>query len=423
LSDLSDVSDASDLSGASEVSRASVHGPSGGETFRLSLGIPDDDLVSCVACGLCLPHCPTYRVTLEESASPRGRIALMNMVDKAGFADASFSGFMDACIQCRGCETACPAAVPFGSMMERTREALADQTNYQPKWRRAGFWFLGRPRLLRAGSSVLAVVQRMRLVPKRLGLPPLSVTRPKMVASPGASAGDEDVIVFTGCVMDAWMRDTHVATVKVLEALGLSVRVSGDDAPCCGALQSHAGLGDQARARARETVEGLAGDTSILVNSAGCGAQLKNLGELLGDDAAQAFEARVFDIHEYLAGRIADLRQLGPGGGAERKRIAVQDPCHLRHVQRNHQFVHEVLAPFFEPVALDDEGLCCGAGGAYSVMHPETAALVRDRKVASIERSGCKVVASANPGCLMHLRSAGLDVRHPIDLIADAITT
>jgi len=391
-------------------------------SFPLSLGIPDDDLVSCVACGLCLPHCPTYRVSMEESASPRGRIALMNLVDKSGFADASFTEFMDACIQCRGCETACPAAVPFGSMMERTREALADQTKYQPKWRRVAFWFLGRPRMLRAGSSGLAVLQRVRLVPKRLGVPPLSLFRPKV-----ASSGD-DVIVFTGCVMDAWMRETHVATVKVLEALGLRVRVSGDDAPCCGALQSHAGLGGQARARARETMGGLVGDAPILVNSAGCGAQLKGYGHLLGDDAARAFEQRVFDIHEYLAGRIEDLSRLAkaasdgsPGGTSERRRIAVQDPCHLRHVQRNHQYVHEVLAPFFDPIALDDEGLCCGAGGAYSVLHPVTAAEVRDRKVASITRSECDVVASANPGCLMHLRSAGLDVRHPIDLIAESI--
>ena len=193
--------------------------------FALSLGVDADDLVSCVACGLCLPHCPTYRVTLDEAASPRGRIALMNEVDRTGVADDYFIEYMNACIQCRGCETACPAGVPFGSMMEQTREALVEQSDYQPRWRRVGYWFLGRPRLLRVGSSALAVLQKAHLIPKRLGLPPLTVTRPRL-----RSSGD-DVIIFTGCVMDAWMRDTHVATVEVLERLGLKVRISGSDAP------------------------------------------------------------------------------------------------------------------------------------------------------------------------------------------------
>ena len=382
-------------------------------TFKLELSIDADDLASCVSCGLCLPHCPTYRVSTEEMSSPRGRIALMNEVTRTGEADQSFIDYMDECIQCMGCETACPAGVPYGSMMEATREALVDQTKYQPLWRRAGFWFLGRPRLLRTGSSLLAVLQRLRLVPRRLGLPELSVSRPRL-----ASSGD-DVVVFTGCVMDAWMREVHVATVEVLEALGLKVRISGDDAPCCGALQSHAGLGDQARARAAEVVEGLAGSAPIIVNSAGCGAQLKHLGSVLATEQAEAVEARVMDVHEFLATRLDDLGALAHT--AERQRVAVQDPCHLRHVQQNHLDVHAVLDPFVEPVALDDEGLCCGAGGAYSVMHPDTAESVRDSKVASIERTGCSIVASANPGCMMHIAAAGLDVKHPIEIIAAGI--
>ena len=384
--------------------------------FALSLGVDADDLVSCVACGLCLPHCPTYRVTLDEAASPRGRIALMNEVDRTGVADDYFIEYMNACIQCRGCETACPAGVPFGSMMEQTREALVEQSDYQPRWRRVGYWFLGRPRLLRVGSSALAVLQKAHLIPKRLGLPPLTVTRPRL-----RSSGD-DVIIFTGCVMDAWMRDTHVATVEVLERLGLKVRISGSDAPCCGALQAHAGLGDQARARAQETIEGLLGDAPILVNSAGCGAQLKSYVELLDDEAASAFGARVFDIHEFLVTRSDDLSRLVPESGV-RRRVAVQDPCHLRHVQQNHQCVHDVLELFVETVELDDEGMCCGAGGAYSVTHAVTAAMVRERKVESIKRTGCDVVASANPGCLMHLQAAGLQVVHPVELIAEAIRT
>jgi glycolate oxidase iron-sulfur subunit len=384
-------------------------------TFNIALGLDADSLASCVSCGLCLPHCPTYRVSTEEMSSPRGRIALMNEVSRTGVGDQSFIDYMDECIQCMGCETACPAGVPYGSMMEATREALAEQTGYQPRWRRSGFWFLGHPRLLRGASSILAVLQRLHLVPSRLGLPKLPITRPRL-----RSTG-EDVIVFTGCVMDAWMRDVHVATVEILEALGLKVHISGDEAPCCGALQSHAGLGGQARARAAEVVMGLKGTASIVVNSAGCGAQLKNFGAILGTAEAAALESRVFDVHEFLVTRLDDLEALAGERDAERQRVAVQDPCHLRHVQRNHLDVHAVLEPFVVPVSLDDEGLCCGAGGAYSVMHPDTASSVRDRKIDAIGRTGCSMVASANPGCMMHLAGGGLDVRHPVEIIAASI--
>jgi glycolate oxidase iron-sulfur subunit len=155
-----------------------------------------------------------------------------------------------------------------------------------------------------------------------------------------------------------------------------------------------------------------------LVDSAGCGAQLKDYGHLLKTQEAKDFSARVLDVHEWLAEHLDELPP-APKGGVP---VAVQDPCHLRHVQRSHKSVYEVLGRYTEAVTLDDEGLCCGAGGAYSAFHPDTAAEVRDRKVASIERSGAAIVASANPGCLLHLRSAGLDVRHPLEII-DSIMT
>ena len=101
--------------------------------------------------------------------------------------------------------------------------------------------------------------------------------------------------------------------------------------------------------------------------------------------------------------------------------VAVQDPCHLRHVQRAHQHVRTVLQPFADLVELDDDGLCCGAGGAYAALHPDMASEIRDRKVAAIRRTGAPVVASANPGCILHLQAAGLDVRHPMELVAEAL--
>jgi len=390
----------------------------------VNLQLDDDELAACVQCGLCLPHCPTFRVTGEESASPRGRIALMRQVQWADEPlDGAFTGYMDACVQCRACETACPAGVPFGRLMEGTREVLARQRrSYQPWWRRAGYRVLAHHRLVLAGSTALGVAQRARLVSRarsrRLGLPErVSVQRPKLVPSGG------QVWLYTGCVMDAWQREVHAAAMRVIEATGVSVALpsNGGGAGCCGALAVHAGLSDIAARMAAATMASMPGDAPILVDSAGCGAAMKDYGHLLGSPAAVAFSERVHDVHEWLAAR-PDRLPAPRRSAVSGRVVAVQDPCHLRHVQRAHVHVRTVLAPYVaQLVELDDEGLCCGAGGAYAALHPDLAADIRLRKVAAIERSGATVVASANPGCMVHLANAGLDARHPMTLIDEAI--
>jgi glycolate oxidase iron-sulfur subunit len=397
-------------------------------TFPLQLDIDSDTLASCVACGMCLPHCPTYRVTGEESASPRGRIALMRDVAERGEADAAFVEFMDACIQCRGCETACPAGVHYGPMMEATREALASQTRYQPRLRRIAYRVLGMPRLLGFGSRLLGLSQRLGLIRllgflgrarpfRQLGAMTASLPQVPVRQAPLTASGS-DVWLFTGCVMDAWMRDTHRAVQTVIESTGAGVALPPPEAACCGSLHLHAGLASDARRLARKVMVALPGEAPILIDSAGCGATMKEYGDLLGTDEARRFAERVQDVHEWLAARVAKL----PASEAQRLRIAVQDPCHLRHVQQAHLPVRTVLNRFAEVVELDDDGLCCGAGGAYSQQHPEVAAAVRERKVAAIERTGASVVASANPGCTLHLRAAGLDVRHPLEIVAEYLS-
>jgi glycolate oxidase iron-sulfur subunit len=385
----------------------------------VNLRLDEEELSSCVACGLCLPHCPTFRATGEEGLSPRGRIDAMRAVQwRGGDTDAEFVRFMETCIQCRGCEPACPSGVPFGHLMEGTREALAEAHETAPRWLRAGFLVLGRHRALLAGSTVLAAAQRLRLVPKRAGLARLPLRRGGRV-TPTRPPSTDTVWLYTGCVMDAWMRDTHRSTAALIEATGASFRVSPDG--CCGALHSHAGLGDSARDLAKRVIASMPGDDPIVVNSAGCGAALKDYGHLLGTPEAAAFAQRVLDIHEWLHKRIDRLppvvRPLGP--------VIVQDPCHLRHVQRAHLPVREVLGHVADVIELDDEGLCCGAGGAYSALQPELAGEVRERKVAAVHRartrSGATIVASANPGCAMHLAAAGLTVHHPVDLVAEAV--
>jgi glycolate oxidase iron-sulfur subunit len=380
----------------------------------MKLDLIDDELASCVSCGLCLPHCPTYRVTGEEAASPRGRIAAMRAVEWRGAAaDADFVGFMDACVQCRGCETACPSGVPFGRLMETTRASLAEQNLFTPRWQRVAYRSLGHHRLLLAGSSALALAQRVRAMPRRLGLPRIPVRRLPLQAT------GTDVWLFTGCVMDAWQRDVHRAVVDVLALMGAGVMLPGAGADCCGALHVHAGLTKQARRLAERVMAAMPGDAVIVVDAAGCGAQLKDYGHLLGTKEAMRFSARVKDVHEWLADRAGDLpprrRPLGP--------VVVQDPCHLRHVQRAHAGVRTVLSRYATIVELDDDGLCCGAGGAYASLHPAMAADIRARKLAAIARAGGDdaVVASANPGCAFHLAAGGVTVRHPMELVWEAV--
>jgi glycolate oxidase iron-sulfur subunit len=319
----------------------------------------------------------------------------------------------ETCVQCRGCEPACPSGVPYGHLMEQTRETLADVGALTPLWQRLAFKPLAHPTLLQTGSSALAVAQRLHLVPKRLGISTELPIRRRPLETSGT-----DVYFFTGCVMDAWQRDVHRAGMRVLEAAGFGVTPTNELAPCCGALQAHAGLAEDTRSLAEEMMSNLEPHRPILVDSAGCGAAMKDYGHLLGTPEAVAFSERVFDIQEWLAGHVDRLPLAEPLD----LRVAIQDPCHLRHVQRVHEATRTVLRPYVnELVELDDDGLCCGAGGAYSVLQPELAGQIRDRKVASIERATPDVVASANPGCSMHLAAAGVPTVHPMELIDRAL--
>ena len=389
------------------------------------LHLPPDELVACVACGLCLPHCPTYRVTGLEIASPRGRIAAMRAVDLEGApVNDAFLRAMDECIQCRGCEAACPSSVPFGRLMEGTRAALHERRSEEKPSasRRFAEWaayrvLLPHHRLLLAFTWLLLVAQRLRLVPHRFGLPRLDVDRlrtPLAAAGPGTG----DAYLFPGCVMDAWDRGVHDDALAVMRAAGAAPMLPGPGGDCCGALHVHAGREDEAHALARRVVASMPGDALVVVDSAGCGAAMKDYGRLLGTDDARAFSARVRDFSEW----VADQPPLAAGGDVC-SAIVVQDPCHLRHVQKAHLAVRTVLAGHYEILETADDGLCCGAGGAYSALQPELSTAVRERKVDAIRAAGgvAPVVASANPGCTMHLRVVGLDVRHPATLLRAAI--
>ena len=380
----------------------------------MDLGLDDDDLASCVSCGLCLPHCPTFRVTGDEARSPRGRIEAMRAVQRrAAPVTPGFLDSIDTCVQCRGCETACPSDVPFGRLIESTRSSLVDSGRLEPRWRRLGHHLVGHPRLVRSLTRLGALAQRARMVPKRLPLPDLPIRQEPLVAT-----GD-DAWLFTGCVADAWDRATHAATISLLERAGIGVRPTGDDVPCCGALAAHAGHADLAEQLGATVAQRLHGDRPIIVDVAGCGAQLAELDRHIGP-AGESVAHMTVDVHTFLL-RHADRLPPAPTG-AVRPVVAIHDPCHLRHAQGRHQAVHDLLSRYVDAVALDDEGLCCGAGGAYAALHPDEAALIAQRKVDAVHRSGATIVASANLGCTVHLAHAGLTVSHPVRIIDDLLS-
>ena len=384
----------------------------------LRLHLDPNELLACVGCGLCLPHCPTYRVTGEEIASPRGRIAAMRAVtDGRAAPDAAFFGAMDACIQCRACEAACPSNVQFGHLMEDTRRAQAPERSWVRRTveRVAYRGVLPHHRVLTAATRAMAVGQRLHLVPAKFGLPKLPVRLP----APLTADADPEAYLLTGCVMDAWQRDIHRAALRVMRATGARVGLPGPGADCCGALHVHAGRHDDAVKLAQRVMAAFSGDAPIVVDSAGCGAALLDYGRLLGTPDAVAFSKRVIDFSTYINGRELETR-------AGTETVVVQDPCHLRHVQRAHLPVGAVLANGYAVKVTADDGLCCGAGGAYSVFEPELSLAVRDRKVAALRVAAGTdqfVVASANPGCAMHLAAAGLDVRHPAELLEARLGT
>jgi glycolate oxidase iron-sulfur subunit len=182
----------------------------------------------------------------------------------------------------------------------------------------------------------------------------------------------------------------------------------------------HAGLDRQARLLAQRAMGAFPGERPVLVNSAGCGAALKDYGHLLGTEDARRFSGRCFDVHEW----IADRAELLPPPSPQRKDggepIVVQDPCHLRHVQRCESAVRTILGRYGPVLEIPDDGRCCGAGGAYSLLRPGLAKAIRSQKVDAIRATGARMVASANPGCALWLSAAGVTVRHPMELVAEA---
>ncbi len=392
-----------------------------------------DELSACVQCGLCLPHCPTFRLTGLETASPRGRLMAMSAV-LSGVADVDdeFEDIIDFCLGCRACEAVCPGLTPYGRVLEGARAEIAVQRP-SPK-RRLRRWILGRllgsRSLMSAVTVVASLAQRGnggRLLPGSVrrsfaGLRPLA-GRERWTGRSADPVGPArgTAALLAGCVMEPWFSSVHEATVGLLRRAGFRVVVPASQT-CCGALAAHDGHADEARRLARQNVAAFAGVDLVVADAAGCSAHLKEYRHWAGAQG-QEMAAKVRDVTEVVAELIADGHL--PRLAVPRGPVAVQDPCHLRHAQRIVEPPRDILrAAGYVPVEIDPDGMCCGAAGTYAILHPDTSLELGENKADQVRSSGSTIVASANPGCEIQLRSllgAGYRVAHPVELYWEAL--
>ena len=371
--------------------------------------ISDDDLATCVHCGLCLDACPTFRVTGLETESPRGRIYLMTQWKRGTmpFDDAQAS-HIDLCLGCRTCEAVCPSGVPYGRIIEAGRAEVERLRRPTPKHaiaKTALRQLLAHPNRLRAFGAATRVAQAVGLTSvMRAGrqLPPLErqFRPPAGAVAPAIGERKHRVAFLVGCVMPILYPKSHQAAVRLLQLAGCEVWFPPAER-CCGALFAHNGDLDSAeRLRDANTRTYLAGSfDALVVDSAGCGAHLK--------DFYPELNGRVRDLTEWLVevGLPAPRRDVA-------MRVTYQDACHLAHAQRIRKQPRDLIRAVagVELVEMRHPDICCGAAGMYSTLEPVMSSRILREKLDDIETTRADVVVSANPGCQMQLE-AGLRAR------------
>jgi glycolate oxidase iron-sulfur subunit len=419
----------------------------------------------CVLCGLCLPHCPTYRKTGDENESPRGRVVLMRALASGALpASERLAVHLSRCLSCRACERVCPSGVRYGQLIEAGRALMHIQK--PAAWPTRMLLSLStRPYLLRRIGAALRAYQRsglqrivrtsgmLRLLHwQRLEslLPTLAATLPRDAFHPAQGARRGCVGLFLGCVARVLDAETLAAAVRLLTRLGFDVVIPNSQT-CCGALHREAGQPDQARVLARCNLDAFraANIDAVITVASGCGAVLADAGkndESIGDvritktatveaghvgersrprqklaveDSNTEQRVRILDIHQFLADiKLPESMMLAPLPVT----IAVQDPCSLRNVLRAEQAVYALLEriPAARIVPLAENHLCCGGAGAYPLRQPAMADRLRADKLAHLQQLQPAVLATANLGCALHLisglRAQGLNIEvlHPL---------
>lgn len=415
-----------------------------------------DETFRCVQCGYCLPACPTYRVLEKESASPRGRIALVKAAaeGKIGVAE-HLARPIDLCLGCRACETVCPSGVKYGTILEGAKQAIRAEKQWSPLvkgFRRFVFQRLfPYPGRLKAVGGLIWLYQKSglrkaaralritRKLPFHLGEferalpdvpPPVSYLGKRPLLQP-AGRPKAKVAFFAGCVMDSLFFDTNRKSVELLAAAGCQIVIPKMQT-CCGALHAHAGEAELAKELAKRNIEAFeaSGADWYVNNAGGCGAMLAEYGHLLADDPEWAERAKQFarksrDISVILA----DLGPL-PFRKELPYLITYQDSCHLRNVQKVSAQPRELLRsiPGVRYVELPVADECCGSAGIYSLVEYDASMKVLDRKMEFVKASDAAIVVTSNPGCLLQMRMgiqrAGLENRmkavHLIELLHEA---
>jgi glycolate oxidase iron-sulfur subunit len=411
-----------------------------------------DLYATCVHCGLCLNHCPTYRVLGTEMDSPRGRIYQVLQVDSGRLPIGdSFVTHIDRCLDCRACETACPSGVQYGHIVERARAQI--EQNYRRPWiartARAFLYrhVLGNPRRLASVARLLRVYQRSGLqrlarasgLLKIAGIDKLEQLQPQIDREfffdhfgkvfPAIGERRARVALHAGCIASVAFSELNHATIRVLTRNGVEVWVP-ENQNCCGALQAHAGFRNEARELARQNIAAMLDDRfdAIVTNAAGCGSTLKEYADLLSEDAqrdrAARFAAKVKDVTEF-------LQQLGLREPVRKLNIKAtyQDPCHLAHGQRIRSAPRELLrAVGMELEEMPHPDQCCGSAGSYNVTQNELSMKILDEKMKDIGATSAELVITANVGCLLQLR-AGMQregrstpVKHVVEVLDECFS-
>jgi glycolate dehydrogenase iron-sulfur subunit len=415
----------------------------------------EEKILACVHCGLCLEACPTYVATGNENDSPRGRIYLMRAVKEQRLTvdSAAFEKHIDRCLGCRACESACPAGVQYGQLLEAARaEITHGQTKPAGTYRLLYFvlkhvW--SRPPRLRAAFALARLLRdsgiaRLMLKTGLAGsisgqfgfaLALLDGSRSESTSEPaGQRAANQTLhepvpaLLFRGCVTDGLFKRVNDATARVLAVNGCELQAPAAQV-CCGALHAHAGDLEGARALARQNIDAFRNTAGqIVTNAGGCGAMLASYAHLLEHEdqyaePAREFSARVRDVGQQL--QSIDFRN---GADIGFDRTTYDASCHLLHGQHAADASLQMLwaIPKLNFIPLNGSDVCCGGAGVYNLLEPELSEQVLNEKLESIKQSGAAVLATGNPGCHMQIaagaRLAGISLRvvHPVELLDES---
>ena len=387
-------------------------------------------LRKCVHCGFCTATCPTYQLLGDELDGPRGRIYLIKQVLEGEAPTRKTQMHLDRCLTCRNCETTCPSGVQYGHLIDIGRK-LVDERVPRPASEKALRWALkeGLPSPLFAPA--MAVGQAVR------GLLPAALKN-KVPARQSAGVWPTQkharkMLMLQGCVQPAMMPNINSATARVLDAAGIET-LTAAKAGCCGAVKFHLNDQDGGKAEMRRNIDAWwpllesEGNNieAIIMNASGCGVTVKEYGYILKDDPAYAAKAaRISDLTRDLSELMPELvGELQGKVNAQVAPMVFHPPCTLQHGQQLRGGVETLMHAlgFKVTLASSEAHLCCGSAGTYSVLQPELAYQLRDRKLGKLQASAPEVILSANIGCITHLQSGtATPVRHWIEVIDAAL--